>query len=127
MTPSPCQAAYLKAIYRQYSRYHLARKLGITEKELDGMLRYLKLRKKIDLTPEQEEYIRLNFLKLKHAVIANKLGIDVGAVQRYCFKNNLRKTGKNKYSAGPVAANKVQGEYSSGYEATVNKYLNKEI
>jgi hypothetical protein len=52
--PTPYETVFLKEFYRMYSRYHLAQKLEITEKELDGMLKHLRLRKKIEDKPKVE-------------------------------------------------------------------------
>lgn len=52
--PTPYETVFLKEFYRMYSRYHLARMLEITEKELDGMLRHLGLRKKVEDKPKVE-------------------------------------------------------------------------
>jgi hypothetical protein len=52
--PTPYETVFLKEFYRMYSRYHLAQKLEITENELDGMLRHLGLRKKIEDKPKVE-------------------------------------------------------------------------
>jgi len=139
MTPTPDQAAYLKAIYKHYSRYHLAKKMGITEKDLDGMLRYLGLKKKQPpLTEDQETFIKDNFYKMKHSEIAKELGVTDSRVQNYCFRHNLKKTGKHKFIPPPkeiirfdppveVKHEKPPATYSAGRENTIDKYLKKEI
>jgi hypothetical protein len=106
MTPTPYQAAFLKEFFRMYSRYHLAKKLNITEKELSALLKHLGLRKKKDakrttLTDEQKQYVDDRFYKETHQKIADDLGVTVSTVRNYCFKNNLKKTGKDKYTPPP--------------------------
>jgi hypothetical protein len=137
--PTPYETVFLKEFYRMYSRHHLAKKLEITEKELDGMLRYLRLRKKSkDMTDEQKEFIKENFHKMRHADIAQKIGLTTSMVQNFCFRHNLKKTGKNKFVPAPkeiirynppveVKHEKPPANYSAGYEATIEKYLKKEI
>jgi hypothetical protein len=139
MTPTPYQEAFLKKFYRMYSRYHLAKKLGITEKELTILLKYLGLRKKKDtkrstLTDEQKQYVEDNFYKMTHQKISDDLGVTVSTVRNYCFRHNLKKSGKDKFTPPPKeiirysppetpAIKRPKGEYSSGYEATIEKYL----
>jgi hypothetical protein len=138
MTPTPYQEAFLKKFYRMYSRYHLAKKLGITEKELSAILKHLGLRKKKDakrttLTDEQKKYVDDHFYKETHQKIADDLGVTVSTVRNYCFKRNLKKTGKDKFTPPPKeiirykpetpVTERPKGQYSSGYEATSEKYL----
>jgi DNA-directed RNA polymerase specialized sigma24 family protein len=137
--PTPYETVFLKEFYRMYSRYHLAKMLSITEKELDWMLRHLGLRKKSkDMTDEQKDFIKENFHKMKHADIAQKIGLTVSMVQNFCFRHNLKKTGKNKFVPAPkeiirdtplveAKHEKPPAEYSAGWEATIEKYLKKEI
>jgi hypothetical protein len=139
MTPTPYQEVFLKEFYRMYSRYHLAKKLGITEKELSVLLKHLGLRKKKDakrttLTDEHKQYIDEHFYKMTHQKIADDLDVTVSTVRNYCFRRNLKKTGKDKFTPPPKEIirctppdtpvyERPKGEYSSGYEATISKYL----
>lgn len=89
-----------------YSRYHLAVKLGVSEKELDAMMKHLGLRKKKDakritLSDEQKLFIDENFYKKTHQQISDELGVTVSSVRNYCFRRNLKKTGKDKFTSPP--------------------------
>jgi hypothetical protein len=141
--PTPEQETFLKEFYRMYSRYHLTVKLGITNKQLTEILNYLGLKKKKDakksfLTDEQKEYINEHFHKMTHEKIAERLFVTPATVRNYCFRKGLKKTGKDKFTPPPktiIPYNRPvepvyvrpKGEYSSGYEATIEKYLKKEI
>jgi hypothetical protein len=137
--PTPEQEAFLKEFYRMYSRYHLAVKLGITNKQLTELLNYLGLKKKKDakktmLTDEQKEFINENFIKMTHEKLAEQLFVTPATVRNYCFRKGLKKNGKDKFTSPPKeiirysppetpAIERPKGEYSSGYEATIEKYL----
>jgi hypothetical protein len=141
--PTPEQEAFLKEFYRMYSRYHLTVKLGITNKQMTELLNFLGLKKKKDarrsfLTDEHKIFIDEHFHKMTHEKIANELSVTPSAVRNYCHRKGLKKTGKDKFSKPPKEIipytppaqpvyERPKGEYSSGYEATIEKYLKKEI
>jgi hypothetical protein len=88
------------------------------------------------ITPAQHAFIKKNFKKMKHKDIAKETGLSISKVQDYCRVNRWLKNGDNKVNEPPKEiirpASKKQhvqpkAEYSSGYEATIEKYLNMEI
>lgn len=141
--PTQEQQTWLKEYYRMYSRYHLAIKLGISEKVLSEWLTHLGLKKKKDakrvvLSDEDKKFIENNFHNLTHEKIAQQLNVKVGVIQRYCAAKRLLKKGPDKYQPPPKkiipykAPVKPQYErppttYSAGYDATIDKYLKMDL
>jgi hypothetical protein len=94
--------------------------------------------KKLTLLPEQEQYIKENFRNYTHLALADKMGLKVNTVRKFCDNNKLKKNRKTDANPEPrkiVPYNppeKVKhvpppAVYSSGWEATIEKYLKKEI
>lgn len=87
-------------------------------------------------TPEQQRFIKKNYKTMKHKDIAKELGISLSRVQNCCRYNRWLKYGDDKASIQPKEIirpakkkkrERPKAEYSSGHEATIEKYLNMEI
>jgi ribosome-binding ATPase YchF (GTP1/OBG family) len=93
--PNQEQETWLRDNYRMYNRYHLAKHLNISAKELTAWFRHLGMAKRdakvIVLTDEQKQFIRDNYKEMKHEEIASKLELAVMSVQKFCGRNGLRK------------------------------------
>src|ERR1044072_6520552 len=104
--PTHEQEEWLREFYRMYSNYHLLVKLRIANELLSKWLKDMGLKKKKDakkstLTDEDKEYIKDNFHSMTHEGIAVKLGVTSSAVRMYCFRNNLKKKGSEKFIPPP--------------------------
>lgn len=137
---TPDQEAWLKSNYRLYSNYHLSVKLGVKQYTVENWLRKFDLRKRQTkvkpITEDQKKFIIDNYQKMTAEKLASKLNIAVCRVRNYCKRNKLLKRRSELESleskihydqpAQPAYV-RPKGEYSAGYEATIEKYLNKDI
>lgn len=91
--PSPEQETWLRNNYRMYSRYHLAKHLGIVDSVLSTWLKDLGLSSKhqINMSDEHKDFINDNFLKMTPEEIAVQLGLTVMKVKKFCARNGLNK------------------------------------
>jgi hypothetical protein len=95
----------LKENYKLYKRYHIAKKLEISENILKEWLKHLGLKKRdakaIIFTDEQKKFIKENYQELSHEHLAVVLKISVSQVSGYCFRHGYKKSGQNKVTPPP--------------------------
>jgi hypothetical protein len=92
LIPLRYEQLYLQQHYKRYSLEKLCVKLGVGTAQLALWMAYMGLSKdRAVLTPEQQQTIRDELENYTHQGLADKIGVSVGMVRRYCYKEGLRK------------------------------------